>query len=145
MPHLPQTFRRWAGDSRGRWEGNTLVVDVTNFTPKTNFGGSRENLHLTERWTRISPDVIEYVVTIEDPTTWTRPWTVKQEYDKQSDQANRFYREPRCHEGNFGMIGMLAGQRAQERLFSEGKGPDPATQGGGGGGGGGEENQDPLQ
>ena len=144
-PHLPQHFRRWAGDSRAHWEGNTLVVDVTNFTTKTDFGGSRETLHLIERWTRTGPTTLEYVVTIDDPTTWTTPWTATQEYDKQSDQANRFYREPRCHEGNFGMIGMLAGARAQEKAFAEGRGPDPATLGGGGGGGGGEENQDPLQ
>jgi hypothetical protein len=68
------------GDSRGHWEGNTLVVDVTNFSAKTDYQGSRENLHLIERWTRTSPTSIEYVATIEDPTVWTRPWTVKQEF-----------------------------------------------------------------
>src|SRR5882757_3405299 len=75
-PHLPTTIRQWYGDSRGRWEGDTLVVDVTNFSPKTDVQGSRENLHLVERWTRTGPAAIEYVVTIEDPTVWTRPWTV---------------------------------------------------------------------
>jgi hypothetical protein len=126
-PHLPSHIRQWEGDSRGRWEGDTLVVDVTNFTPKTDFRGSRENLHLVERWRRADAKTIEYTVTIEDPTTWTRPWTVKQEFQKQNDQMNRVYYEPRCHEGNFGMIGLLAGMRKAERDFADGKGPNPAT------------------
>jgi hypothetical protein len=126
-PHLPASIRLWWGDSRGRWEGNTLVVDVTNFSGKTNFRGSNDNLHLVERWTRTSPEVIEYRVTIEDPTTWTRPWTVAQEYYKQSDQFNRIYKEPRCVEGNYSIFGWLAGARAKEQAFAEGKGPDPAT------------------
>ena len=134
-PHLPSNVRQWWGDSRGRWEGNTLVVDVTNFTPKTYFQGSHENLHLVERWTRIDANTIEYAVTIEDPTTWTRPWTVKQEYSKQNDQANRIYYEPRCHEGNYGMPALLAGARAEERAFAERRGPDPATKGTAGCGG----------
>ena len=66
-PHLPANIRQWYGDSRGHWEGNTLVIDVTNFSPKTDFQGSRENLHLVERWTRTGPSTLEYVVTIEDP------------------------------------------------------------------------------
>jgi hypothetical protein len=70
-PHLPANIRQWYGDSRGHWEGNTLVIDVTNFSPKTDFEGSRENLHLVERWTRTSPTTLEYEVTIEDPTVWT--------------------------------------------------------------------------
>src|SRR5438445_3696259 len=82
-PHLPSHVRQWWGNSRGRWEGNTLVVDVTNFSPKTYFQGSQENLHLVERWTRLDANTIEYAVTIEDQTTWTRSWTVKQEYNKQ--------------------------------------------------------------
>jgi len=126
-PHLPQSIRLWWGDSRGHWEGNTLVVDVTNFSPKTEFQGSRENLHLVERWTRTGPDTLEYVVTMDDKMTWTRSWTVKQEYRQQSDQYNRVYKEPRCHEGNFAMIGMLSGARAMEMAFAEGRGPDPAT------------------
>ena len=69
----------------------------------------------------------EYVVTMDDPTTWTKPWTVKQEMNKQNDQANRIYKEPRCHEGNFGLIGILANTRAEEQAFAEGRGPDPAT------------------
>ena len=126
-PHLPSHVRQWWGDSRGRWDGNTLVVDVTNFSPKTDFQGSRENLHLTERWTRLDAETIEYVVTVEDPTTWTQPWTAELELSQQSNEANRIYKEPRCHEGNYGLPGLLVGGRIQERAFAEGRGPDPAT------------------
>lgn len=126
-PHLPPHVRLWWGDSRARWEGDTLVVDVTNFSPKTDYQGARENLRLTERWTRKDASTLELVVTIEDPTTWTRPWTVTQEYAKQPDQANRHYKEPRCHEGNHGMPALLAGARVEERAFAKGRGPDPAT------------------
>jgi hypothetical protein len=126
-PHLPPHVRLWWGDSRARWEGETLVVDVTNFSPKTDYQGARENLHLTERWTRKDSNTLELVVTIEDPTTWTRPWTVTQEYAKQPDKANRHYKEPRCHEGNHGMPALLAGARVEERAFAKGRGPDPAT------------------
>jgi hypothetical protein len=126
-PHLPSTIRQWWGDSRGRWEGNTLVVDVTNFSPKSDFQGAHENLHLVERWTRLDADTMEYAVTIEDPTTWTRPWTVKQELKKQSDAANQIYYEPRCQEGNYGLPALLLGARVSERAFAEGRGPDPAT------------------
>jgi hypothetical protein len=126
-PHLPNSIRQWYGDSRGRWDGNTLVIDVTNFSPKTDFQGSRENLHLTERWTRLGPNTLEYVVTIDDPTVWTRPWTVKQEFSRQNEADNRIYYEPRCIEGNYGLPGILHGRRAEERAFAEGRGPDPAT------------------
>jgi hypothetical protein len=125
-PHLPSGIRQWFGDSRGHWEGDTLVIDVTNFSPKTDFQGSRENLHLVERWTRTGPSSLEYLVTIEDPTVWTRPWTVKQEFARQSDQENRLYYEPRCIEGNYGLPGLIRGARAEELAFSEGRGPDPA-------------------
>jgi hypothetical protein len=126
-PHLPQSIRQWFGDSRGRWEGSTLVVDVTNFSPKSNFMGSRENLHLVERWTRLDANTIEYVVTIADPTTWTKPWTVKQEINRQDERANRIYYEPRCHEGNWGMLSLLAGGRTEDEAFATGRGPNPAT------------------
>jgi hypothetical protein len=145
-PHLPPHIRQWWGDARGHWEGNTLVVDVTNFTPKQDYRGSRENLHLIERWTRLDANTLEYVVTVDDPTTWTRPWTVKQEMKRQNNQANRIYYEPRCHEGNYGLVGMLVNTRAEELAFAEGKGPDPATRDSATGGpGGGEENTDPLE
>ena len=142
-PHLPSHVRQWWGDSRGRWEGNTLVVDVTNFGPKTDFQGSRENLHLTERWKRFDENTLEYTVTIEDPTTWTRSWTVKQEMNRQNEQANRIYYEPRCHEGNLGMTGLLSGMRAEERAFVGGRGPNPATRCSAGCGTGIEEVEDP--
>src|ERR1700730_411376 len=126
-PHLPASIRQWYGDSRGHWEGNTLVIDVTNFSPKTDFQGSRENLHLVERWTRTGPTSLEYVVTIEDPTVWTGPWTVTQEFTRQRDQENRIYYEPRCNEGNYALPGLLRGARMGELAFAEGRGPDPAT------------------
>jgi len=126
-PHLPASIRQWYGDSRGHWEGDTLVIDVTNFGPKTDFQGSRENLHLVERWTRTGPSTLDYQVTIEDPTVWTKAWTVKEEFTQQSDQDNRLYTEPRCIEGNYGLPGIIHGRRMEERAFAEGRGPDPAT------------------
>ncbi len=126
-PHLPASVRQWYGDSRGRWEGDTLVIDVTNFSPKTNYQGARENLHLVERWRRTGPDSLEYIVTIADPTVWTRPWTAKQEFTRQSDQDNRLYNEPRCIEGNYGHPGLLRGARMEELAYAEGRGPHPAT------------------
>jgi len=126
-PHLPAGIRQWYGDSRGHWEGDTLVVDVTNFSHKTEFEGSRENLHLIERFTRTGPDTIDYAVTIEDPTVWTKAWTVSQEFTKQSDQENRLYYEPRCIEGNYGLPGLLHGRRVEEYLFANAKGVDPRT------------------
>jgi len=142
--HLPSNIRQRFGDSRGRWEGETLVVDVTNFSPKSDFMGSRENRHLVERWTRTGPNTLEYVVTIEDPSTWTKPWTVKQEYSMQSNEANRIYYEPRCHEGNFGMPALLAGGRVKDKAFAQGRGPDPATLDNVKGMDAPEENTDPL-
>ena len=126
-PHLPDHIRQWWGDSRGHWEGDTLVVDVTNFSPKRDFRGSRENLHLIERWTRTGPDTLDYEVTIEDPTVWVRPWTVRQEFRKQSDQQNRIYYEPRCYEGNYGFPALLLGARIAEEEYDAGRGPHPAT------------------
>jgi len=126
-PHLPASVRQWYGDSRGRWEGDTLVIDVTNFSPKTDYQGARENLHLVERWRRTGPDSLEYIVMIEDPTVWTRPWTAKQEFTRQSDQDNRLYNEPRCIEGNYGHPGLLRGARMEELAYAEGRGPHPAT------------------
>ena len=143
-PHLPSQIRQWWGDSRGHWEGDTLVVDVTNFSPKTDFLGSRENLHLVERWTRTGPQMIEAVSTMEDPTTWTRPWTAIQEFNLQDNFRNRIYTEPRCHEGNQGLLGILAGARAVEKAFEAGRGPHPATLCTGSCAGPSAEDQDPL-
>jgi hypothetical protein len=126
-PHLPAGIRQWFGDSRGRWEGDTLVVDVTNFSPKADYRGSRENLHLVERWTRVGPTTLDYVATIDDPTVWTHPWTVKQEFTRQSEEENRIYYEPRCIEGNIGFPSMMKAARQEDREFAEGRGPDPLT------------------
>ncbi len=126
-PHLPASIRQWYGDSRGHWEGNTLLIDVTNFSPKTDFQGSRQNLHLLERWTRTGPNTLEYVVTIEDATVWTRPWTVKQEFTKQSEQEDKIYYEPRCVEGNYALPSLMKAARVEDLAFAQGRGPDPAT------------------
>jgi len=140
-PHLPANIRQWFGDSRGHWEGNTLVIDVTNFSAKTDYRGSRENLHLIERWTRTSPTTLEYAVTIEDPTVWTKAWTVKQEFTRQNEQENRVYYEPRCVEGNFGFPAMMKAARQEDREFAEGRGPDPLMKDNASGGA----DSDPLQ
>jgi hypothetical protein len=136
MPHLPSNIRQYFGDARGHWEGDTLVVDITNFTNRTNFRGSRENKHLIERYTRKDANTLVYQVTVEDPTTWTRPWTAIVEMTKNDEKPN-FIFEQTCHEGNYGLLGMLANTRAAEKLFKEGKGKDPALMdlatGGGGG------------
>src|SRR5437588_4094751 len=126
-PHLAANIRQWYGDSRGRWEGDTLVIDVTNFSPKTDVFGSRQNLHLVERWTRTGPRTLAYEVTIEDLTVWTRPWTLKEEFTQQSDEENRIYTEPRCVEGNYGLPGLMHGRRVEDAAFAQGRGPDPAA------------------
>ena len=103
------------------------MVDVTNFSPKRDFQGSRENLHLVERWTRTGLDTMEIVSTLEDPTVWTSPWTVIQDFKLQSNEANRIYYEPRCHEGNYGLPGLLVGARVEEAEFAAGRRANPAT------------------
>ena len=123
--HPPSTVRLRHGDSRGRWEGRTLVVETTNFSPKFTYRESGANRRLVERYTRIDDDTLEYEVTIEDPTVWTAPWTVRQELKRQNDEQNRIYYEPRCHEGNYGLPALLIGARVDEQAFAEGRGPDP--------------------
>ena len=123
--HPPTQVRLRHGDSRGHWEGQTLVIETTNFSPKFPFRGSAENRRLVERYTRVDEDTLEYEVTIEDPTVWVAPWTVLQELKRQSDEQNRIYYEPRCHEGNYGLSAMFIGQRVREQEFSAGRGPDP--------------------
>jgi hypothetical protein len=102
-------FASGTATRRGHWAGETLVIDVTNFSPKTDVFGSREDLHLVERWARTGPRTLAYEALIEDPTVWTRPWTIKQEFARQSDEENRIYYEPRCIEGNFSLPGLLGG------------------------------------
>ena len=113
-PHLPSHIRQWLGDSVGHWEGNTLIVDTTNFTDKTSYNGSRDNLHLVERFTRVAPDMIMYEVTLEDPTVWASPWTVELPLTEIDNRQNQIF-EAACHEGNYAMTAILAGARLQEK------------------------------
>lgn len=126
-PHLPKHVRLYHGDAIGRWDGDTLVVDITNFSEQTDFRGSRENLHVIQRFRRIAANTLSVEFTAEDPTTWTKPWTAVQELQK-SDDRTTLVLEGGCHEGNYGLLGMLLNTRAAEQAFAEGRGPDPATQ-----------------
>jgi hypothetical protein len=110
-PHISPAIRQYFGDSRGRWEGNTLVVDVTNFSPKNSYRGSGDALHLIERFTRVDAQTMRYEVTIDDPGTWTRPWTAA--LDMKMQPQGLF--EYACHEGNYGMLNMLSAARAAEK------------------------------
>jgi hypothetical protein len=110
-PHFPPNVRLWAGDPRGHWEGNTLVVDSTNFTSKTAFHGASENLHLIERFTRTDADTLMYEATVEDRSTWAKPWKIEVPMRKSNDPIYEYA----CHEGNYAMEGMLAGARAEEK------------------------------
>jgi hypothetical protein len=114
-PHLPSTVRKWLGDSRGHWDGNTLVVDTTNFNEKTRFRGSDENLHVIERFTRVSPTIILYKFTIDDPTAFTKPWTGETPLAAQDGPVYEYA----CHEGNYAMMDILAGARAEEKKAEE--------------------------
>jgi hypothetical protein len=113
--HLPQNVRQWVGDSRGRWEGDTLVVETTNFNGKNPFRGSSENMRVTERFTRADADTILYKFTIEDETMWTRPWSA--ELPTKKTQGPMF--EHACHEGNYGLYNTLVGARAEEKRAAE--------------------------
>jgi hypothetical protein len=115
-PHNSSTLRSWTGDPRGRWEGDTLVIDSTNFTDRTNFRGSGANLHLVERITRVDADTIEYRFTVEDPTTWTRPWTAAYPMIKTDGPIYEFA----CHEANYGLRDILSGARWEEKAAGEG-------------------------
>ncbi len=133
-PHLPKDVRQYWGDSIAHWDGDALVVDVTNFTHQTAFRGSRENLHLIERYQRVNPQTLRITITAEDPTTWAKPFTFVQELTKNADKPNMVY-EGGCQEGNYALQDMLINTRAAEKLFSEGKGPDPAREDNATGGG----------
>jgi hypothetical protein len=110
-PHLPSAIRRWMGDSVGHWEGDTLVVDTTNFTDKSHVRGSDRNLHVVERFTRTDPDTLLYRFTIDDPTAFTKPWTGE---IAMSRAAGPVY-EYACHEGNYSLANMLSAARALEK------------------------------
>ena len=115
-PHLAEGVRQWSGDSRGRWEGNTLVVDTTNFSPKSNFLGAAENLHVVERFTRVAADTINYEIALNDPTTWTGPWTAVIRLKRTADKIYEYA----CHEGNFQtMEGILGAARADEKAAED--------------------------
>ena len=113
--HLPENVRQWHGDPRGRWEGDTLVVDTTNYSPKSGFVGSTEGLHLVERFTRVSQNTLHYEVTLDDPATWIRPWTAMMPLRRTDDVIFEYA----CHEGNYSMVGILAGARAEEKTAQE--------------------------
>jgi len=110
-PHLNGSIRQWFGDSRGHWEGDTLVVDSINFTDKSRTRGSDEKMHLTERFTRTAADTLLYQFTVDDPTSFTRPWSGEIPSWKSEDKIYEYA----CHEGNYGMEGILAGARADEK------------------------------
>ncbi len=112
-PHLPSTVRQWLGDSRGHWDGNTLVVETTNFTDEgrgSTFEYATRNMRLVERFTRISDRTIDYEFTVSDPETWTRPWTAKLPWNR----IDGLIYEYACHEGNYGMEHMLSAARAAD-------------------------------
>ena len=113
-PHLPQGTTQWLGDSRGRWEGNTLVVETTNFDPRTNFQGSRDTLKLIERYRLRDANNLDYEFTIDDPKTFARQWTAARPMRRQTDAISIF--EYDCHEGYYAMAGILKGARLEERV-----------------------------
>ncbi len=114
-PHLPKEIRQYLGDSRGHWEGDTLVVDTTNFTDKTAFRGSSEDLHVVERFTKTAADTVLYQFTVEDPATWAKPWSGEVEMSKIDGPIFEYA----CSEGNYGMRNNLSGARAAEKKAAE--------------------------
>jgi hypothetical protein len=115
--HLPKNMRFWMGDSVGHWEGDTLVVDTTNFTDKTRFRGSTENLHVIERFTRTSDRTLLYRFTVEDPNTWERPWTGEMTWPATDSHIYEYA----CHEGNYSLKDILKGARLREKEQAEAK------------------------
>ena len=112
-PHPSQRIRQWLGSSRGRWEGDALVVETTNFHGKTAFTenhSATENLTLVERFTRTGPDTLRYEFTVDDPKTWTQPWTARVRMTRSDTPLYEYA----CHEGNYGMTNILSGARSQE-------------------------------
>ena len=115
--HLPGSVPQWLGDSRGRWEGDTLVVDTRGFSPKSNFLNSSSGFHLVERFTRVAEGILQYDATMNDPATWTRPWTARILFKR----TNEPLLEYACHEGNVGLAGILSGARKQEAEQASGR------------------------
>ena len=116
-PHLPKDVRLWKGDSRGHWEGDTLIVETTNFTNKSAFRGTTENMRLIERFRRMDEDTLLYQFTVDDPATFEKPWTAEIPVPKSTGHIFEYA----CHEGNYGMFGALAGARAEEKKAAEKK------------------------
>jgi len=114
-PHLPAKLRQWHGDPRGHWEGDTLVIESTNFSDKANFRRSGKNLHLVERFTRISEELLQYEFTVEDPTTWVRSWSVAFPMVMAEQPMYEFA----CHEGNYGLRNILGAARHLEKQAAE--------------------------
>lgn len=114
-PHVSRNIRQWTGDSRGHWEGDTLVIETTNFNGKNPLRGSSENLRVVERFTRVDADTIQYKFTVEDESTWTRPWTG--EIPLRKTIGPLF--EHACHEGNYGLYNTLVGARLEEKKAAE--------------------------
>jgi len=114
-PHVSRNIRQWTGDSRGHWEGDTLVIETTNFNGKNPLRGSSENLRVVERLTRVDADTIQYKFTVEDESTWTRPWTG--EIPLRKTIGPLF--EHACHEGNYGLYNTLVGARLEEKKAAE--------------------------
>jgi hypothetical protein len=114
-PHVSPSIRRWMGDSVGNWDGDTLVVDTTNFTDKTHFRGADHNLHVIERFTRTGENALQYRFTIDDPTAFTKPWTGE---IVMSHAAGPIY-EYACHEANYSLSNMLSAARVQEKAEAE--------------------------
>jgi hypothetical protein len=111
LPKAPDSIHQVLGSSRGHWDGETLVVETTNFTERTAFQGSSEKMRLTERFTRVAPDTLRYEFTVDDPATWTRPWSAEVPWKKTIGPIF----EHACHEGNYGLANTLAGARAEEK------------------------------
>ncbi len=120
-PHLDSRVRQWMGDSRGRWEGDTLVVETTNFSDRTPYQGSTSNVRLVERFTRLDNGKLRYEVTVEDPATWTRPWTAALDLPRTEGVMYEYA----CHEGNYGMVNLLRGARVEEGSIPPGEAPNP--------------------
>jgi hypothetical protein len=117
-PHRPAHMRSWFGDSRGRWEGDTLIVETTNFMPEAAFRGNSEvgfrgwdeHLRVVERFTRTGADTLGYEVTVENPAAYTRPWTARMQMARSSEMIYEYA----CHEGNYGLVNMLSGARSED-------------------------------
>ena len=109
--HVPKNIRQWLGDSVGHWEGDTLVIDTTNFTDKTAFRGSTPDLHVIERFTRMADNALLYRFTIDDPKTWTKPWTGEYAWP----EAHGPIYEYACHEGNYALMDIMKGARLREK------------------------------